>query len=174
MLSVLPTGYGKRPVCSPEKVPLAGQERAYFRHRRNLSCPIECPAAAMRDVALVEDDAEIRALLRDFLGAKGFNVTEFASVAPVVSHLRNACFDLLITDYHLPDGTGGDVIATAQEFCPSATTVLISGHMAGVPGHVKQAADHVIEKPMIYGPLLKVLNDAGMRATTSSPRTTAA
>jgi len=75
---------------------------------------VASPAFA-HQILLVEDESGVRNAMRKLLGIEGYRVTAAASAADALEHLRQARFDLIVTDYHLEDGrTGTEVIAAAR------------------------------------------------------------
>jgi len=59
----------------------------------------------MTRVLIVEDDADLRSELADFLGSSDYEVTAVGSVAEAEDELVNG-FELLVLDINLPDGNG--------------------------------------------------------------------
>ena len=82
------------------------------------------------NVLLVEDDAEVRAVVRIFLDAIRCNVTVAASGEQALLALGpDAAFDLLLTDIALGAGMRGtELAAQAQERFPKLGVLLMSGY----------------------------------------------
>jgi putative two-component system response regulator len=59
---------------------------------------------------VVDDDADIRRLLRLLLDAAGYEITEFPLVAGVLDRVRADSPDLVLLDLQLPDGNGHEVL----------------------------------------------------------------
>ena len=80
-------------------------------------------------VLMVEDDAEVRNVVRTFLGALGCEVTSAASGEQALLALApNASFDLLLTDIALGPGMRGTQLAAeAQHRFPNLAILLMSG-----------------------------------------------
>jgi len=80
-------------------------------------------------VLLVEDDAEVRAVVRTFLDALGCKVSEASSAEQALPALEpDARFDLLLTDIALGSGMRGtELAARAQERFPNLAILLMSG-----------------------------------------------
>lgn len=66
----------------------------------------------------------------------------FGSVRECVEHLGRIEFDVLITDYHLPDGTGLDAARAARRQHGELRTILFSGDAAAgemaAPGEIDE------------------------------------
>jgi PAS domain S-box-containing protein len=84
------------------------------------------------NVLLVEDDAEVRAVVRNFLDTMLCNVTVAASGEQALLALeQNAKFDLLLTDIALGAGMRGTQLAAqAQKRYPHMAILLMSGFSA--------------------------------------------
>ena len=84
------------------------------------------------NVLLVEDDAEVRAVVRTFLDTMRCNVTVAASGERALLALgQNAKFDLLLTDIALGAGMRGTQLAAqAQKRFPQMAILLMSGFSA--------------------------------------------
>jgi CheY-like chemotaxis protein len=77
-------------------------------------------------VLVVEDNAELRHVLRDALGAEGYHVLATRDETEALDLLRGTRVDLLISDLTDPPGTGEGLEALRQEF-PDLPVVAISG-----------------------------------------------
>ena len=83
-------------------------------------------------VLLVEDDAEVRAVMRRFLETLGCEVSEAASGEQAMLLLdAGRRFDLLLSDIALGSGMRGtELAARAQALSPELAIVLMSGYSA--------------------------------------------
>ncbi len=70
-------------------------------------------SSAMGSVLIVEDDADFRQALAQTLDDAGFLVESADSVGASLDVLRAIHFDVVLTDYRLPDGTGLEILAHA-------------------------------------------------------------
>ncbi len=57
-------------------------------------------------ICIIDDDAELRALLKKKLSSYGFRVTAFAGSTPFFASLEHSSFDLIILDVMLPGEDG--------------------------------------------------------------------
>ncbi len=62
-----------------------------------------------RTVLLVDDDEDVRMLLRMGLEKRGVDVVEAGTVDAAISAIRDRTVDLLLTDWQLPDGDAKDL-----------------------------------------------------------------
>ncbi|MGK9066803.1 response regulator [Stutzerimonas chloritidismutans] len=81
-------------------------------------------------VLLVEDEPHIRALLADYLASEGYQVLEAADATEAFDILATKPqLDLLVTDFRLPGGVSGVMIAEpALKLRPDMKLIFISGY----------------------------------------------
>ncbi|TLX53848.1 response regulator [Stutzerimonas nosocomialis] len=81
-------------------------------------------------VLLVEDEPPILALLSDYLAGEGYEVLEAADAARAFEILATKPkLDLLVSDYRLPGGVSGVMIAEpALKLRPDLKVIFISGY----------------------------------------------
>jgi DNA-binding response OmpR family regulator len=75
---------------------------------------------------IIDDDSEMRHALVCFFERRGFHVAAGTSLAEAKSFLhRRKAWTLVISDYHLPDGTGLDLLGSVRAQAGAATPVLL-------------------------------------------------
>ncbi len=79
---------------------------------------------AMHRVLLVEDEPEIRNIIRVLLEGEGYRVAEAGSAARAQVAARNEKPDLVLLDLGLPDGDGVSVIRSIRAWSPVPVVVL--------------------------------------------------
>jgi PAS domain S-box-containing protein len=79
-------------------------------------------------ILLVEDDPAVRASLKEILAAIGYDVTTVGSREETVFLPPAPGFDLLLTDYMLPDGSGTEIAEDLQARWPTMRVVVMSGY----------------------------------------------
>ena len=103
------------------------------------------------DVLLVEDDAEVRAVIHTFLETLGCRVSVAASAEQALIALSpEAAFDLLLTDIALGSGMRGtELAAWAQERFPRLGILLMSGFSAELLDADRDSPPHweLLRKP---------------------------
>lgn len=100
---------------------------------------------------LVDDEPGIREGLAALLRRKGHAVQTAGDCAAAAARLAERSFDLVITDWRLPDGTAAAFVADCP--CP---VVAVSGHPEEVEVHA--AVREVLTKPVSPARLLDVLS----------------
>jgi CheY-like chemotaxis protein len=78
-------------------------------------------------VLVADDEPFVRRALRRLLVKAGCAVTEAATGIAARDVLSEQPFDLVITDYRMPEWTGGDLIRWIRSRWPSLLVVLYSG-----------------------------------------------
>ena len=96
-------------------------------------------------ILLVDDEPEIRLLLGEVLSGKGYEVDFAGTVRDAKDRLASQTYDLVITDWKLPDGDGQVIADWAIEL--GAKTCVMSGRLSYMPGG--RAVDHeTLMKPI--------------------------
>jgi CheY-like chemotaxis protein len=87
-------------------------------------------AAARGRILLVEDDEDTRQFMAVALGVRGYVVQEASSAEQALRFLREAHYDLLLTDYDMPGKTGAVMIneANAKGLLRETPALVITAH----------------------------------------------
>jgi two-component system chemotaxis response regulator CheY len=81
----------------------------------------------MIGVLIVEDDLELREMLKTALIRRRFRVLEADNGREAIAHFKPALTDLVITDLIMPEEDGLKVIIKLREVKPSLKVIAISG-----------------------------------------------
>lgn len=83
---------------------------------------------ANRKIAVIDDDADIRELIRAYFRPKGFHVEGFESAEAALDATRNqqAPWDVVLTDLKLPQMSGVDFTVALKETHPQLPVILIT------------------------------------------------
>ena len=118
----------------------------------------------MGNILIVDDEKDIRHLIRDILADEGHNTRLAANSTECLNEINNSPPDLLILDIWLKDSNmdGIDILNITQRDNPSVPVVIISGHgnIEIAVAAIKQGAYDFIEKPFNTDQLLVVINRA--------------
>lgn len=113
------------------------------------------------NILLAEDDIAVRLMMRRFLSRNDErNITEAADGGEAVSMICNGeRFDLIITDFNMPNADGLEVCRNAKEFQPQATVIMLSGLMCDTLAQraISLGAHHCFEKPVEFESLERVI-----------------
>ncbi|MCX7935738.1 MAG: sigma-54 dependent transcriptional regulator, partial [Planctomycetota bacterium] len=81
-----------------------------------------------RRILLVDDHETTRETLGEFLQDAGHEVFAAESQTEAFALLQQRDFDLVLTDWKLPDGSGMEIMKLAKRLYPSTPVVMITGH----------------------------------------------
>ncbi len=123
----------------------------------------------MARILIIEDEPEIRSLLREMLESNGHWIDEAPNGAAGMKqwreHARAQPIDLIITDILMPEKDGLEVIGAIQRLAPDTKIVVISGgsprlQLPLLDIATRLGAFHTVEKPFAMSTLLAAVNDA--------------
>jgi CheY-like chemotaxis protein len=77
-------------------------------------------------ILVVEDNSDIRLILKDLLMAIGYDVSVAEDGEAGLSHLQNSTFDLMITDLGLPGMSGWDLARASKRYQSNMPILAIS------------------------------------------------
>ncbi len=108
-------------------------------------------------VYLVEDDPDIRDLVKYLLVEEGFVVHAFGTVQSFRESLHSATPHLFILDIMLPDGNGIEVSKELKTYSDmkSVPILLMSADHGKVDKPIPESADQFIAKPFDINDLLE-------------------
>jgi CheY-like chemotaxis protein len=106
----------------------------------------------MPGVLIVEDDKELREMLKMSLLRKGYTVLEAENGKEAISHFKPLITDLVVTDLIMPEEDGIKVVIRLRELKPSIKIIAISGGGKVGPGSYLNlakalGADAIYSKP---------------------------
>ena len=146
--------------------------------------PAEDPAIVeAARILLVEDQAELRALIVEGLAARGYEVTSVpdGEAAMKAEETAERPFHLLLTDVVLPGRTGTELAHTLKDRVPDLIVLFMSGYdLSDLGGRTVQAQElgDLIRKPFTMPQLLHAVAEAlesggqgkgGVAASSSTP-----
>jgi len=119
-------------------------------------------------ILLVDDHAEVRSTTASLLEDLGHSITEAANGVEAIRILEecDCAFDLLITDYAMPQISGAGVIAKAREICPQVSALIMTGYAES-----SAIADRPVDVEVLLKPFTPALLEQAMsRATEARAR----
>lgn len=136
----------------------------------------------MHRIMLVDDEPNILAALRRLLARthgpdalSPYNVEEYVSPVAALARAGEVAFDLVISDYRMPEMSGVEFLKRLVELQPRIARLILSGFadLDGLVGAINEARiDRFIAKPWHDGELLVAVERAleHRRATLENER----
>lgn len=127
----------------------------------------------MERILIIDDEAQIRSMIRLILERDGYAVTEASDGVEGIRHFRETPADLIITDLIMPNKDGiGMIIELKKEF-PAVRIIAMSGGGLNRPegylrGAQKLGAAYTLSKPINRHELLRAVKDT-LKAQTDVP-----
>jgi two-component system response regulator HydG len=116
-----------------------------------------------KKILIIDDEEDLCLLMKLNLESSGeFEVITAFSGQEAISKIKDIAFDLVITDYNMPDMNGEDVINQAKEMKPSLPILLFSVYHDDsftLTSRIKNKADGIISKPIDHSQLNKVIHE---------------
>jgi CheY-like chemotaxis protein len=118
----------------------------------------------MAGILIVEDDKDLREMLKTSLLQRKFTVIEASNGKDALLRFKPSVTDLVITDLIMPDEDGLKVIIKIKEIKPSIKVIAISGGGKAGPGNYLNlakalGADEIYSKPFSINDLLNKIED---------------
>jgi CheY-like chemotaxis protein len=113
----------------------------------------------MPGVLIVEDDKELREMLKMSLLRRNFTVLEAENGKAAITHFKPLITDLVVTDLIMPEEDGLKVVIKLRELKPSIKIIAISGGGKVGPGSYLNlakalGADAIYSKPFSINDLI--------------------
>ena len=113
----------------------------------------------MPGVLVVEDDKELREMLKLSLLRRNFTVLEAENGKAAITHFKPLITDLVVTDLIMPEEDGLKVVIKLRELKPSIKIIAISGGGKVGPGSYLNlakalGADAIYSKPFSINDLI--------------------
>ncbi|HEY5470583.1 MAG TPA: response regulator [Bacteroidales bacterium] len=118
----------------------------------------------MPGILIVEDDKDLREMLKIALIRRKFVVSEAENGKEAITHFKPSITDLVITDLIMPDEDGLKVIIKLRELKPSVKIIAISGGGKAGPGSYLNlakalGADAIYSKPFSINELIAKIEE---------------
>ena len=101
-------------------------------------------------ILVIEDDEEMRSLLKDFIEEEGFQADTIDNGSEAFRILAKESFDLIITDIRMPGLSGLDVLPGIKKLQPEALVLVITAFGSGEVCRkaLERGATAYLEKPI--------------------------
>jgi two-component system response regulator HydG len=113
-------------------------------------------------ILIVDDDLDICKLLENFLSKKGYQVRTKQSGEAALAELKKEAYDLLITDYRIPDRNGLELLRSSKTLKPDLGVIVITGYsdIRNAVEVIKYGAYDYVTKPLYPEELLGTVKRA--------------
>lgn len=103
-------------------------------------------------ILIVDDDAEIRELLKVFLESEGYSVTLLETGGPAIKTILNETFSIVLLDIKLPDIDGIELLKKIHKVDGGLPVMMITGFKdaENVIAAFREGAVDCILKPLNF------------------------
>jgi len=110
-------------------------------------------------IFLVDDEELVRVTLKEFLTILGLEVMEASSGSEGIEKTQQVEFQILITDYKMPDMTGIEMIREILKFKRDFKIVILSGFVAEITNEMLEGIEvsAILQKPADLGVLERII-----------------
>ncbi|HSB05604.1 MAG TPA: response regulator [Thermodesulfobacteriota bacterium] len=111
-------------------------------------------------ILIVEDDEEMRALLRDVIEEEGYKTDSVNNGSEAFRKLVKESFDLIITDIRMPGLTGLDILPGMKKLHPEAPIIVVTafGSEEIQRKAFERGANAYLEKPIHFQTLRTLID----------------
>ena len=116
--------------------------------------PVGAPAPPLEGprrhrVLVIDDDADVRALICEFLQLLRCSVRDAATGAEGLALFEDGDYDVVVTDLMMPDLTGWDVAGAVRHRAPEIGIIMVTGSVGHVdPARARALGVTVVTKPL--------------------------
>lgn len=125
------------------------QPETYLRPQVRVSEP---SGVTGKRILLADDQPEVRETLRLLLGLDDHTVVEAENGAEALALFVPEQFDLVITDYAMPEMKGDELASGIKRLAPTQPILMITGSAHNLPAQ-KNPADALLNKPFTLAAL---------------------
>jgi FixJ family two-component response regulator len=132
--------------------------------------PLRAAAGASHVMLVVDDDSAVRNSLKFMIEVEGFQVNAYSSAQELLNEDSLPANSCLVTDYHMPDMTGLELVDQLRDRQISIPAVLMTANPTEILRNRAEAAGiSIIDKPLLGSRLLdaiRVALDGHMKASS--------
>ena len=111
-------------------------------------------------VLIIEDDDEMRSLLKDFVEEEGYDADSVEKGDYALRKLLTDSFDLIITDIRMPGYSGLEIMPEIKKIKPDVPIVVITafGNEDAYQKALSRGAHAYLEKPVHFNKLKELMH----------------
>lgn len=111
-------------------------------------------------ILVVDDEALVREAMQRLLEHDGYEVEAFSDGQSVLKRLQERKFDLVITDFSMPNMSGDELVARIRGISPDQRIILATAYVEEfrVFGQPKDNVDAVLLKPFSFKELSEAVD----------------
>lgn len=111
---------------------------------------------------VIDDDLSALELMRFQLESEGFEVSTAENGVKGLTFIEENSFDIILTDLHLPDMSGIEMVKQSKEHLPETEIIMVTGHGSTEKAieATKAGAFYYVEKPVEFDELLLLIGKA--------------
>ena len=118
--------------------------------------------SAVKKILVVEDDDSHAELIRrGFSGLSDqYELTVASSLRQAMEKMGSQAYDIVLTDYLLPDGKGGDLVARSAGVAPVVMMTSHGNEQVAVDALKSGALDYVVKMPEVFEAMPRIVERA--------------
>lgn len=116
----------------------------------------------MSKVLIIDDDPTFCIMLKSFLVKKGFEAIEVHNARQSIKAIQKHEFDIILTDFRLPDVTGLDLLKNIKNIVPNTPVILMTSYanIRTAVNAIKMGAYEYVTKPINPDEVLATIHNA--------------
>ena len=123
--------------------------------------PLRAADGASHVILVVDDDSAVRNSLKFMIEVEGFEVNAYSSAQELLNEDSLPANSCLVTDYHMPDMTGLELVDQLRDRQISIPAILITANPTEILRNRAAAAGiSIIDKPLLGDRLLDAIRKA--------------
>ena len=123
--------------------------------------PLRAADGASHVILVVDDDSAVRNSLKFMIEVEGFEVNAYSSAQELLNEDSLPANSCLVTDYHMPDMTGLELVDQLRDRRISIPAILMTANPTEILRNRAAAAGiPIIDKPLLGSRLLDAIRKA--------------
>ncbi|GAW66556.1 response receiver histidine kinase response regulator [Geoanaerobacter pelophilus] len=120
------------------------------------------PSSEVKKILIVEDDDSHAELIRRGFSENPelYQLTVATSLQEALASVQSQNFDIVLTDYLLPDGSGVDLVQMSARITPVVIMTSHGNEQLAVDAMKAGALDYVVKMPEVFGAMPRIVERA--------------